>query len=152
MTWYAVLNGGVIVGRRQIDDWANYPAHKKSALDERGDGGPTLRPIEFVGESGAEIVAIEMDRVVITRSPIPPPDPPVEVISVPWLKAALAQIGKLAAVNAVVTDPVKKALWDSATEMRRDDPDMITVATALSIDLDDLWARAKAIRAARLPS
>jgi len=45
MSLYAVLDGGQIVQRRQIADWANYPAHKKAANDEKGDGHPVLRPI-----------------------------------------------------------------------------------------------------------
>lgn len=44
MPTYAVLNGGV-VSERVIDDFDAYPAHKKSAKDERGDGYPVLRPI-----------------------------------------------------------------------------------------------------------
>lgn len=70
-----------------------------------------------------------------------------EVIRVAYLKAALAQINKLDVVNSAVTDPVQKALWSSATEIKRTDPNMIQVAQALSIDLDDLWSRALAIRA-----
>lgn len=147
MALYAVLNGGAIVERREIPDWETYPTHKKVARDEKGDGGPVLRPLVFVGESGIESVAIEIDRVVITRTPAPPP---VEVIRTAYLAAALAQIGKLAAVDAAVGgDPVLDALWKRATEMRRDDPDMAAVAKALSIDLDDVWTRARAIRAAR---
>jgi hypothetical protein len=45
MALYAVLNGGQIVQRREIADWGNYPAHKKAANDEKGDGHPVLRPI-----------------------------------------------------------------------------------------------------------
>lgn len=90
--------------------------------------------------------ALAVRRSEITGESLPAP--PVETIRVAWVKASLAQIGKLEPVNAAVTDPVLKALWDSATEIRRDDPDMVEVAAALSIDLDHLWARARAIRAA----
>lgn len=45
MPTYAVLNGGVVVSERAIDDFDAYPAHKKAAKDERGDGHPVLRPV-----------------------------------------------------------------------------------------------------------
>lgn len=43
---YAVLDGGAVVGVRVIPDWSSYQEHKKLACDERGDGNPSLRPIE----------------------------------------------------------------------------------------------------------
>lgn len=43
---YAVLDAGQIVAEREIADFASYPEHKRLARDEKGDGGPTLRPIE----------------------------------------------------------------------------------------------------------
>lgn len=43
---YAVLDGGAVVGVRTIPNWSSYPEHKKLACDERGDGNPSLRPIE----------------------------------------------------------------------------------------------------------
>jgi len=83
MSLYAVLDSGVIVGRRQIDDWANYPAHKKAARDERGDGGPTLRPITFIGTGPIESIEIQIDQVIVTRAdpPPPPPQTPGEIIN-----------------------------------------------------------------------
>lgn len=101
--------------------------------------------------AAAQIIALikERDDLALKLREQPFPQHPIETIRTAWLKAALAQIGKLADVNAAVTDPVFKALWDSATEIRRNDPDVIAVAAALAIDLDDLWARARAIRAAR---
>lgn len=45
---YAVLDGGAVVATRQIADWNTYPANRKAANDEKGDGYPVLRPIEQV--------------------------------------------------------------------------------------------------------
>jgi len=42
---YAVLNGGEVIGTREIADWSSYPEHKKAARDERGDGHAVLRPL-----------------------------------------------------------------------------------------------------------
>ena len=151
MTSYAVIDGGVIVGRRDIADWDNYPAHKKAARDERGDGGPTLRPIVYAGSGPIEdSIAIGIDAVTITMADPPPaPAPPAEVIRIAYLKAALAEAGELARVDAAVTDPVLRALWEYAADIRRDDRDIIAMATALSIDLDALWRRAREIRVER---
>lgn len=94
------------------------------------------------------------DRVIIKM--IYPAQPnvvaPVEVIRTAYLKAALAQMNKLDVVEAAIQDPVLKALWDHATEMRRDDPDMIALAAALSIDIEAVWIAARAIREARVTS
>lgn len=89
---------------------------------------------------------LALERAALTGEPAPAA--PVETIRVAWVKAALAEIDKLNAVNAAISDPLLLALWTSATEIRRDDPDMIAIAAALNIDLDDLWVRARAIRAA----
>lgn len=72
---YAVFDGGVIVGRREILDWDAYWPHKKAARDEKGDGGPTLRPIEYVGEGIEVETTVYDDRVVIRREPAPEPEP-----------------------------------------------------------------------------
>ena len=49
MTLYAVIDGGQLVGEREIANYAGLPDYKKAALDEKGDGGPTLRPIVVSG-------------------------------------------------------------------------------------------------------
>lgn len=72
MAFYAVMNGGVVVDHREISNWDAYPTHKKAARDERGDGGPTLRPLFHEGSGPREDVIIEIDRVRIVRS-FPPP-------------------------------------------------------------------------------
>lgn len=71
MTTYAVLDGGVIVSRRHIPDWDAYPEHKKAARDEKGDGGPVLRPIVVEGEGAIEQTVIELERVRVVRSAAP---------------------------------------------------------------------------------
>lgn len=100
---------------------------------------------ELTAECAAAGIVPQSPSAPVTTSIAPPP----ETIRAAYLKAALAQIDKLTAVDAAVTDPVLKTLWASATEIRRDDPDVAAVAAALAIDLNDLWARARTIRAAR---
>lgn len=79
-----------------------------------------------------------------------PPSPPDETHAA-WLRAALAEAGKLDAVDAAVeaAGPVKLALWQYATTIRRDDPDVMAIAGALKIDLAALFLRADAIRRER---
>ena len=75
---YAVLDAGRIVDYRPIPDWDNYPKHKKDARDERGDNGPTLRPVVEEGAGEDQFVTIALDHVKITRTPRPQrvrPDP-----------------------------------------------------------------------------
>ncbi|MFZ4807456.1 MAG: hypothetical protein ACOYLQ_09385 [Hyphomicrobiaceae bacterium] len=76
MATYAVLNGGQIVEWREIADFDNYPPHKKAANDEKGDGGPVLRPRVIEGEGAIEQVVIEPTRVRIIRTAPPAPEPP----------------------------------------------------------------------------
>jgi hypothetical protein len=71
MPTYAVLDGGQVVARRQIDDFAAYPEHKRAANDERGDGGPVLRIIEEEGSGPNESLVIEANRVRLVRSAAP---------------------------------------------------------------------------------
>jgi hypothetical protein len=71
MALYAAIDNGQIVARREIADWETYPQHKKDARDERGDGGPSLRPIVFEGSGPLEESIIELDRVRIVRSKPP---------------------------------------------------------------------------------
>lgn len=96
------------------------------------------------------------DQVIITKTYPAEPNvtPPVEVIKVAYIKVALRRLGLLDAVDAAVSggDPDLQILWDKGTEIRRDDPEMIALATALSIDIDAVWAAARAVRDARLPT
>jgi hypothetical protein len=68
-----------------------------------------------------------------------------------WLRAALASIERLAEVDAAVqaAGPVHWELWANATTISRDDADVVAIAAALSIDLDAVFAAARAIQAAR---
>lgn len=71
---YAVIHEGVIVSERDIPDFDSYPSHKKAAIDERGDGGPVLRPLVVEGDGPVKQRVIEMDRVrVILSHPEPQP-------------------------------------------------------------------------------
>lgn len=76
---------------------------------------------------------------------------PVSSIHVAWLRAALAEAGKLAAVDAAVSSQgdVKKALWDFATSISKADADVVAIAAALKLDLDALFNRAEEIRKER---
>jgi hypothetical protein len=80
----------------------------------------------------------------------PKPTPPAD-IHIAWLRAALAEAGRLDAVNAAVASQgqVKQALWDYATTISRTDPDVMAIASALSIDLAALFMRADEIRQLR---
>lgn len=80
------------------------------------------------------------------------PPPPVSTeLHAAWIRAALADFGKADAVNAAVAaaGPVKQALWDFATTISRNDPDVIAIASACNIDLEALFRRADELRAAR---
>lgn len=63
MAQYAVLNGGVVVDRREIADWDNYDPRKKEALDEKGDWMPVLRPLVSEGSGPVETLIVETDKV-----------------------------------------------------------------------------------------
>lgn len=75
MPVYAAVDAGQIVSYRNIADWDTYPEHKKAALDERGDGGPSLRPVFYEGEGPLEETILELTQVRVVRSepPLPPP-------------------------------------------------------------------------------
>lgn len=77
MALYAVLDGGQIVQYREIEDWDTYPEHKKAALDEKGDGGPTLRPVTYEGIGPIETIEILPTTVVIHRTEPPSEQQPM---------------------------------------------------------------------------
>lgn len=72
MAEYAVLDAGVIVEIRVIDDWDSYAQHKKDALDEKGDWGPVIRPLEWEGSGSTITYVVEPTRVRAVRSQPPP--------------------------------------------------------------------------------
>ena len=82
---------------------------------------------------------------------IAPPAPPRE-IHVAWFKAALADMGKLDAVDvAVATLPdAKQVMWEYATSINETDADVIAIAGALKINLAAVFDRAEAIRTEKL--
>lgn len=83
-----------------------------------------------------------------------PPVILVNEIHMAWFRAALAEAGKLAAVNTAIASlgPVKQELWEYASAIRIDDPDVIAVAAALDIDLRATFDRAAEIKAERQPA
>lgn len=68
-----------------------------------------------------------------------------------YLKAALSDMNKLSAVNAAVqaAGPKSVILWDYATSVRLDDPDVVAIAGALSIDPVAVFKKANDIRKSR---
>jgi hypothetical protein len=80
-----------------------------------------------------------------------PLPPVVEEVHRAWLRAALAEAGVIAAVDAAVqaAGPVKWELWSTATTVRQADPDVQAIAGALGIDLPAIFRRADAIRTSR---
>jgi hypothetical protein len=83
--------------------------------------------------------------------PAPVPTPPRE-IHVAWFKAALADMGKLDAVDtAVATLPAtKQVMWEYATSINETDTDVIATAKALKINLAKVFDRAETIRTGKL--
>lgn len=71
MSRYAVLDGGAVVSFREIEDYEAYPEHKRTALDEKGDGGPVLRPVVEEGAGPLTEQIIELSQVRIVRSEQP---------------------------------------------------------------------------------
>lgn len=85
--------------------------------------------------------------VVSTAPPVAPP----RSVHIAWLEAALAEIDKLASVEAAVgtASPAAQALWRRATTITETDPEVVAIASVLDIDLPALFDRANAIRASR---
>ena len=80
----------------------------------------------------------------------PTPAKPREIHTA-WFEAALADMGHLDAVNAVVeTLPIaKRILWKRSTSIIETDADVIAIAGALMIDLAAVFDRAEAIRSGK---
>ncbi len=97
-----------------------------------------------IAEKDSRITLLETQIAALTAQP-------ERSIHKAWLRAALASIEKLAAVDAAVqaAGAVQWELWANATTISQDDPDVNAIATALGIDLDAVFTAARAIRAAR---
>jgi golgin subfamily B member 1 len=116
------------------------------------------------GRAGAEALVAERDGTIaglnaqvealtariaeLEAAPKPPSD---RTIHKAWLRAALASIERLAEVDAAVQSagPVHWELWANATTISRDDADVVAIAEALKVDLDAVFAAARAIQVAR---
>ena len=127
---YHVIENGIVTNTILCADRGLFP---DLTLVEATEGGP--------GWSYANGVFTEPEPVI----PVP------TEIHIAWLRAALAEDGVLDDVNAAVAaaGAVKLALWESATTIRRADPDVAAIAVALSLDLDALFIRADKIRIER---
>jgi hypothetical protein len=82
---------------------------------------------------------------------VAPPAPPRE-IHVAWFKAALADMGKLNAVDAAVATlpAAKQVMWEYATSINEADADVIAIASSLRINLATVFNKAETIRADKL--
>lgn len=90
----------------------------------------------------------QTDRVIVTKEYPAEPNlsPPVKILAKAYVRAALAQMGVLDKVEAAITNPVLKILWEDANEVRNDDPRVVELAGALNIDLNAVFAVAEAIK------
>lgn len=99
-----------------------------------------------------EVVALSPEEEAEIRSRWAEADKPKPVVvHAAWFRAALAEIGAVENVNRAVAaqGPVAATLWEYATTIRSDDPDVIAVAAAVGVDLSALFARALEIRGQR---
>lgn len=163
---YAVLDGGQIVSDRLIENWEAYPAHKRAARDEKGDGGPTLRPI--VGEKPAHdselevitgpVYRIELDRVVRewTITPRPLADVAAELLARVDADAEAVRLRVLTpGVGMMMTYQEKFAQAQAVFSMgeaeagRLSEADALaqfpTLAASVGIEAPTLWACALAV-------
>jgi len=100
----------------------------------------------FDGVSADDIAALPLE-------PLPPSIPaPPRSIHVAWFKAALAEMGRIDAVDAVVaTLPrAKQLLWEYATTITATDADVNAIADALKINLAAVFDKAETIRTDKL--
>lgn len=127
---YHVIENGIVTNTILCDDPGLFPA---LTLVEATEGGPGWSYSNGVFTAPEPVVPVPAD------------------IHVAWLRAALAEAGTLSAINAAVASAgaVKQALWEYATTIRRNDPDVMAIAGALSTDLDALFIRADEIRIER---
>jgi hypothetical protein len=93
------------------------------------------------------VVEMTPEEIASLPTAVSLPEPP-RSSHVAWIEQALIEIGKLSAVNAAVSagGEAKASLWRRATTIRINDPDIISIATALQIDLPALFDRADALR------
>lgn len=120
------------------------------------DAGQTIIAAEIGGRAllvpddmaNADRQAIAAAGITIAAHVPPQAD---RAIHKAWLRAALADIGRIAELDAAVQSagPVPWELWSNATTISQDDPDVTAIAAALNIDLAAVFTAARAIRTAR---
>lgn len=127
---YHVIENGIVTNTILCDDPGLLP---NLTLVEATEGGPGWSYANGVFTPGEPSIPVPSE------------------IHIAWLRAALAEAGALESVNAAVgaAGPVKQVLWQDATTIRRNDPDVVAIAGALSLDLDALFIRADEIRSGR---
>ncbi len=125
-------------------------------LHARGDGSYVVERNGFpchvtLGEMTPEEAGLVEGGASLPPEPLPfVPDVPAPGVHIAWLKLALHDLGKLAAVEqAVKADPRVTILWNNVTIISPTDPEVIALGTALKIDIPALFADAHAISATR---
>lgn len=102
-----------------------------------------------------KVVNVQTGDVTVNADFIAPffPSPAMpREMHVAWFKAALADMGKLNAVDAAVATlpATKQVMWEYATSINETDADVIAIADALQINLAAVFDRAEAIRTEKL--
>jgi hypothetical protein len=91
---------------------------------------------------------------LMRKAPEPqaPPPPVVRETHTAWLKVALDDLGVLDAVNSAVVSANRReaVLWEYGTSIREDDPSVLSVASALGLNVASLFDAAEAIKIERL--
>lgn len=155
---YAVIDAGQIVGYRTIDDWNSYPEHKRTARDEKGDGGPTLRPVVVEGSGPTESVVIEAAQVKRVRSDMSLADLKRELKAcvssaaemcrlryiTPGSGKAMAYLEKHNQAEAVID--LGQAEANALTEQERKEQ-FPTLSASVGIEAATLWECAQIVRA-----
>lgn len=104
--------------------------------------------------AGVTRIASESELWDVLRAQFPDGLPAGAVppeVHIAYLRLALAEIGRLDAVNAAVQSAgvAYQQLWDYATTIQRTDAEVVAIGRALGVDLDAVFSRADEIRRAR---
>lgn len=80
------------------------------------------------------------DELVVIDDPVPAP-PPVRSIDMRRLRLALLQMDLLDDIDAAILQQSRSAQieWEFATDVRADHPLVVQLATAMSLDIDEIF-------------
>jgi hypothetical protein len=133
--------GGVVLG---------YGKGLAAGEGEHVHDAPPDFDTSWVGRKSISMIGEELVVEDVPRPPQPPVVNETRSMHAAWIKAALADMGKLAAVDAAVkaAGPVQVALWTNVTSISIADASVNVIAAALNIDLEVLFDRAEALRLA----